>query len=110
MKRMRTRRCAWLLAEWQFCIFSFFELNSPKDPSEYREQLGPYRVASCQRKAFEFLVSENLRLSRLSPSLELDASRGHQRFRDMLQAFESKWSSCDKNLEAFSRRVVLMFP
>ena len=101
-KRVECRRSAWLLAEWQLVVFNFYDMSCPKAPCEYSRYMGEYRISASQRLAFNLLVEENLRLCRLSPDLVSDASRGHQRYLDMLRAFESRWTDNSNPHASFS--------
>ena len=91
--RLGQRRTAWMLAEWQVCLFNFYSVDCPANPSKARSRFdSPGCVTSAQAAVFETLVETNLRFGRLGPGTLPEPSRGLASFLSQISVYERAWA------------------
>ena len=79
---------AWLLTEWLVCIYSFFDMHSPKSSRVYQSYLGPWKVNAKQEKTAFGLYH---RLVGFRKTRAGDVwTRGRKTFLESLKDLESK--------------------
>ena len=102
--RLRVRRLAWRLAEWQLAVFSCCALRWPADaPRAIRKKLGAYHISGPQRLAFLELVEVNVRYGRFACGPDRpEAGRGLKVSRGSLAKLEESLDAASKPLERFS--------